>query len=850
MRVHHTGTQAARIRRTSSLMSALAMLASMLAIEAARADGIVAQLTTPPTSSRVRFFDLGPAGFCLAEQVAKTPGVWEGLAAQPDPRGMSQVFAVQTTHGELVVVHRAGGGVVHAVPLGNGLHIVHTQDSALPGCAGALAPPVPAGAASEGSLASGCGDPRRIDVLMRWTSTAQSAAGGAGAISSIAEASIAISNHVYALSGLDVRLNAVHMGPVGPYSGDAGGMVLFDLAQSGDGKMDSVHADRNTYGADLVALLTGTHPEYCGVAFLGGTGDASRGFSVTVWHCAAGNLTFTHEIGHNQGCCHAPGDGGGCNSGGLFPYSVGNRFHGESGELWRTVMAYSPGGRIARLSSPLVRYDNSPTGFDTADNARTVSETAEILSSWRCSLDPDPSIMRHVDLPALPVPLHGAEAVWTQASVPPAVVGTRVELEVSAIADLGGMDEYLSLRINSTDLGLVAGHSGFDCDGVESRFVIPASLFNGALADEGPNTFALTSSDGVTMRCSMDEVRMSARYWADPSWGGIVRCWGNRDDRQCPPPNDIGLARAVASGGYHTISIAGNDLVRCWGANWGGQCDVPDDLGRVTRVAAGGYHSVALTTGRMVRCWGANTHGQSAVPSDLGECLRIGAGYQHTIALRTDGSVACWGDDYHGQSSVPPQLGTAIEIDAGGEHSLAVRADGSVRCWGWNHYGQCTPPSNLGAVIKVAGGHVHSAAIRPNGTLRCWGWNGLGQCSVPGNLGPVIDVAAGSDHTIALLADGSVRSWGSNQFGQSQVPSSLRKAVSVSAGYFFTVVVERLPVPCVADLNGDGVVDGLDMGFVLSAWGQPDTTSIADIDGDGTVSGLDLSVILSAWGSC
>jgi hypothetical protein len=48
-----------------------------------------------------------------------------------------------------------------------------------------------------------------------------------------------------------------------------------------------------------------------------------------------------------------------------------------------------------------------------------------------------------------------------------------------------------------------------------------------------------------------------------------------------------------------------------------------------------------------------------------------------------------------------------------------------------------------------------------------------------------------------------------------------------------------------ADLNGDGVVSGADLGLLLGAWGLPGP---ADLNGDGTVSGADLGLLLGVWG--
>jgi len=48
-----------------------------------------------------------------------------------------------------------------------------------------------------------------------------------------------------------------------------------------------------------------------------------------------------------------------------------------------------------------------------------------------------------------------------------------------------------------------------------------------------------------------------------------------------------------------------------------------------------------------------------------------------------------------------------------------------------------------------------------------------------------------------------------------------------------------------ADLNCDGVVDGADLGILLSRWGSNDCA--ADLNGDGVVNGADLGILLSSW---
>jgi formylglycine-generating enzyme required for sulfatase activity len=58
---------------------------------------------------------------------------------------------------------------------------------------------------------------------------------------------------------------------------------------------------------------------------------------------------------------------------------------------------------------------------------------------------------------------------------------------------------------------------------------------------------------------------------------------------------------------------------------------------------------------------------------------------------------------------------------------------------------------------------------------------------------------------------------------------------------------------CTGDLTGNGIVDGADLGTILSYWGPrtQDPTSIAsDLDGNGLINGADLGLVLSNWGPC
>jgi hypothetical protein len=52
---------------------------------------------------------------------------------------------------------------------------------------------------------------------------------------------------------------------------------------------------------------------------------------------------------------------------------------------------------------------------------------------------------------------------------------------------------------------------------------------------------------------------------------------------------------------------------------------------------------------------------------------------------------------------------------------------------------------------------------------------------------------------------------------------------------------------CLADIDGDGLASGADLGRVLGSWG-PCADCAADLNGNGIVNGEDLSIVLSRWG--
>ena len=57
--------------------------------------------------------------------------------------------------------------------------------------------------------------------------------------------------------------------------------------------------------------------------------------------------------------------------------------------------------------------------------------------------------------------------------------------------------------------------------------------------------------------------------------------------------------------------------------------------------------------------------------------------------------------------------------------------------------------------------------------------------------------------------------------------------------------IERVTIGLQGDLNGDGLVDGADLGLMLALFGSDDPTE--DLNGDGVVGGADLGLLLIDW---
>lgn len=129
--------------------------------------------------------------------------------------------------------------------------------------------------------------------------------------------------------------------------------------------------------------------------------------------------------------------------------------------------------------------------------------------------------------------------------------------------------------------------------------------------------------------------------------------------------------------------------------------------------------------------------------------------------------------------------------------------------------------------------------------------NGLAE--LDGNLDvQLLDLGSGlfdpqlGDSFLVLRASGGM----AGAFANAPISYGSGKVYLWAVDYSPSTVTLRLDavVPCPADLNSDGVVDGTDLGLLLGAWASDDAA--ADLSDDGVVDGTDLGLLLGSWGSC
>ena len=316
--------------------------------------------------------------------------------------GSAWVGSVMGVEASQVILAVADGVFDGAIILPDHLYSIRSQPdgayavaeinrAAIPPDADPIEPVIPkadAGAvAAEGATpptgAADSGD--TIDLLLYYTTGVRTAIGSTAAVYAYLTASIAQVNAVYAASAIPMRLRLVGAFET-PYA-DSGDLNI-DLPNIRDNPDAKIMRDH--LGADFVGILVTKDATYSGLAYIMSSsivGPAFAPFAISsmVYYNFLGYIySLAHELGHNMGCLHEPGNN---SNNGAYSYSQGytdvtNRFY--------TVMSYGLNctgcSLINQFSSPVNTYQGHPVGTSTQDNQRTIMNTRSTFANFRQSI--------------------------------------------------------------------------------------------------------------------------------------------------------------------------------------------------------------------------------------------------------------------------------------------------------------------------------------------------------------------------------------------------------------------------------------------------------------------------------
>jgi hypothetical protein len=315
--------------------------------------------------------------------------------------------AVVISHGGNVLANvRANGKLFQIRPGENGVHFVlEVNEKAFPqegeptAAATRVFNPLKkirqifrAGQVTEGDPSGDTDDGSVIDVMLAYT---KATADASSDIEGEMQLAMYETNLSYKNSGIKQRVKLVHAVEVN-YA-ETGDTVLDRnrLRIKNDGFLDNLHALRDEYRADVVALWTETG-DWCGYAYIMGTVNASfedHAFSVTQRSCALSKYSFAHEMGHNMGARHDRYVDNTDDS--PYKYNHCITHPGTATTGWRTMMAYGDACDDAGKSCPRIAYWSNPdktyngvamgvaSGSKQADNRKTLNNTALTVANFR-----------------------------------------------------------------------------------------------------------------------------------------------------------------------------------------------------------------------------------------------------------------------------------------------------------------------------------------------------------------------------------------------------------------------------------------------------------------------------------
>ena len=753
----------------------------------------------------------------------------------------------------------------------------------LPSCGGALAgaeiEPANGGLAGAGEVCSGECSETTIGLGIFYTLNAATGAGGLFEVEALCELGVALANEGFYNSELSTRARINHLGPI-DYDDSTETNHLGHFSNGGDGHMDEVQPIMDVTGSDVAILVVEYGEGYCGVAY----GGPSR-YHVDVRGCM-GSFVLAHELGHNLGGCHACGDGGGCNCGGYFDYSVGWRWYGDSGQQWRTILAYGPGNRIPNYSNPRIEHDGHPTGIPVgdsgeADNARTFELTTPIVSAFACP----PAFLQTVKL----LPSDAAQLD---------VFGKAAAISDGRVIIGAYLSEGLANDSGATYVFTLTGEGEASCPPDPYGFPSESCYIESAQ----PPTYGTRPSDGLGRALDADSDWLAAGAYladivstdedgnevVDVAECGSVFLYERADEAWClkqtlfsdAPMADDRFGSAVAMDG--DTMVVGAPRVDIDDDELGGAAEV------FTRSGDTWTHDVTFRGGSL----GNSAQFGSSVALD-GDNMAITAPYAFNDkgSVRTyrnvDGAWTFLHEVDSPAASDTARFGSAVAISDDWMLIGAPNADtedGRVYMYRftgseWKLAQTFTPlggenDGRFGTSVAIDDVYAIVGAPRSPGlgvtdTGAAFMWKRVSTTWYLIAIITAFDAEEGDQYGLSVAVENEVLVVGAGydndngiQSGSAYVhpfgplvdcnDNGYADDLEILQGIAIDNNMNGIPdqCDCVADMDLDQIVDGYDLNIFLDAWGSSGSNLRPDINLDGHVDGADLNILLGFWGAC
>jgi alpha-tubulin suppressor-like RCC1 family protein len=305
--------------------------------------------------------------------------------------------------------------------------------------------------------------------------------------------------------------------------------------------------------------------------------------------------------------------------------------------------------------------------------------------------------------------------------------------------------------------------------------------------------------------------------------GGVI-AWGSNQHWQCNVPSAaLNNVVKVEAGSYHAFALKSDGSLVAWGrANdygWFGAMSVPPEcqIGTVD-VCSTHLQNLFLKDGRVYASGSENPPVPPAGTESGVSAIARGGGYPNGMALK-DGRVIVWGSNAFGQADVPPEANSGVDAIASGNGFNIALKGGRVIAWGRNDFGQgSVPPSALEDVASVAGGYGFILAVKTTASVI----QGVTPISGPSSGGTRVTIRGRNFANPTTVTFGGVAATNvvviSDSIIEATTPACFPGPALVTVGQGSAQAFYYRP-SCGTDANNDGVVDGNDLGILLSEWG-------------------------------